>query len=100
MDMLKDRRVVLAVGGGLALAMGLAVAGVMTASHRDAPGGSPAGQGGLVVQTGRDDDIRLDPARPLRCFVNGLLVGELPLADCAKKNGVATGVLDVGLDTS
>ena len=67
------------------------------AAYDEAP---PASQGGLVVQTGRDDDIKLDPKRPLRCFVNGQFVGELPLSDCAQKNGVATGALDVGLDQS
>src|SRR5206468_8925951 len=36
----------------------------------------------------------------LRCFVNGQFVGELPLAVCAQRNGVATGSLDVGLDPS
>jgi hypothetical protein len=100
MDILKDRRVVLAVGAGVALAAGLAVAVLTAWRHHDEPGAPPASQGGLVVQTGRDDDIKLDPRRPLRCFVNGLLVGELPLVDCAKKNGVATGALDVGLDPS
>jgi hypothetical protein len=100
MDILKDRRVVLAVGAGVALAAGLAVAALMAASHRDGPDAPPASRGGLVVQAGRDDDIKLDTTRPLRCFVNGLLVGELPLADCAKRNGVATGALDVGLDPS
>jgi hypothetical protein len=100
MDVLKDRRVVLALGAGLALAAALAVAAMMAAGHRDEPSAPPASQGGLVVQTGRDDDIKLDPKRPLRCFVNGLLIGELPLAECAKRNGVATGALDVGLDPS
>jgi hypothetical protein len=100
MDILKDRRVVLAAGAGLALAAGLAVAALMAARHQEAPGASPASQGGLVVQMGRDDDIKLEATRPLRCFVNGLLVGQLPLADCAKRNGVATGALDVGLDPS
>jgi hypothetical protein len=100
MDILKDRRVLLAGGAGLALAAGLVLA--LTLSVRggkptDAP---PASQGGLVVQTGRDDDIKLDAKRPLRCFVNGQFVGEVPLGECAKKNGVATGALDVGLDPS
>ncbi len=40
----------------------------------------------------------MDPAKPLRCFVAGQFVGELTLADCAKRNGVATDALDVGLD--
>ncbi|MEO8927026.1 MAG: hypothetical protein ABI306_07665 [Caulobacteraceae bacterium] len=100
MDILKDRRVILAGGAGLALAAGLAVAALIATRHHDSQEAPPASQGGLVVQTGRDDDIKLDPRRPLRCFVNGLLVGELPLADCAKRNGVATGGLDVGLDPS
>src|SRR6185437_52804 len=58
----------------------------------------PASQGGLTVVSGRDDDTKLDPKRPLRCFVGGQFVGELPLAVCAQRNGVATGALDVGLD--
>ena len=53
-----------------------------------------------MVVSGRDDDAKLDPKRPLRCFVNGQFVGELPLAVCAQRNGVATGALDVGVDQS
>jgi len=98
MDFLKDRRVVIAAGAALALTAGLAVAALMAARHGDQSDAPPASQGGLVIQTGRDDDIKLDPRRPLRCFVNGILVGEAPLADCARRNGVATGALDVGLD--
>jgi len=100
MDILKDRRVILGCGAALALAAGLAVAALIATRHRDSQEAPPASQGGLVIQTGRDDDIKLDPSRPLRCFVNGQLVGELPLVDCAKRNGVATGGLDVGLDPS
>jgi hypothetical protein len=97
--LLRDRRVVLAAGGALALALGLGAA--MLVTHRGGAGAAPpASQGGLVVETGRDDDIKLDPRRPLRCFVNGQFVGETPLEDCAKRNGVATGALDVGLDPS
>jgi hypothetical protein len=97
--LLKDRRVVLAAGGALALVLGLGAA--MLLSHRGSGGAAPpASQGGLIVETGRDDDIKLDPKRPLRCFVNGQFVGEVPLEDCAKRNGVATGALDVGLDPS
>jgi len=100
MDILKDRRVILAGGAALALAAGLIVA-VLVTSHPGAGGGAPpASQGGLVVQTGRDDDIKLDARRPLRCFVGGQFAGELPLGECAKRNGVATGALDVGLDPS
>ncbi len=56
--------------------------------------------GNLTVQTGRDDDIKLDPNKPLRCFVGAQMVGELPLEDCARRNGVSRGAMDVGLDPS
>src|ERR1700727_1121538 len=85
MEFLKDRLVIAGV--------------ILSRPHRptEAP---PAAQGGLVVVSGRDDDAKLDPKRPLRCFVGGQFVGELPLAVCAQRNGVATGALDVGLDQS
>ena len=85
---------------GLALAGGLIFA-LLIVRHPHAAGEAPpASQAGLVVQTGRDDDTKLDPMRPLRCFVGGQFIGELPLSACAKRNGVATGALDVGLDQS
>src|SRR3984957_14429327 len=100
MEFLKDRRVIALGGAGVALVLGLALAWLLFSRSR-APGGPPpASQGGLVVVPGRDDDAKLDPKRPLRCFVNGQFVGELPLAVCAQRNGVATGALDVGLDPS
>ncbi len=91
----------LALGGmAIALVAGLAVAFFIVRKPNATSEAPPASQGGLVVQTGRDDDIKLDPMRPLRCFVSGRFVGELPLSACAKRNGVATGALDVGLDPS
>src|SRR3978361_1153058 len=98
MDVLKDRRVLALIGMAVALIVGLAVAFVLVRKPNASSEAPPASQGGLVVQTGRDDDIRLDPMRPLRCFVGGQFVGELPLNACAKRNGVATDSLDVGLD--
>jgi hypothetical protein len=98
MNLLRDRRVIVIGGGALALVAGLAIAWfIFSRSHKptEAP---PASQGGLTVVSGRDDDAKLDPKRPLRCFVGGQFVGELPLAVCAQRNGVATGALDVGLD--
>lgn len=98
MDFLKDRRIVLAVGAGAALLLGVLIAFTIMGGD-DAPDGPPpASQGGLVVETGRDDDTKLDPARPIRCFVAGQFAGELTLAECAQRNGVATGALDVGVD--
>jgi hypothetical protein len=100
MSFLQDRRVILAGGAALALLAGLAVAVLIGRGQSGPDAPPPASQGGLVVQTGRDDDIKLDPQRPLRCFVGGKFVGELPLGECARRNGVATGALDVGLDPS
>lgn len=88
----------LTVGGGLvvvALAVGAAL---FVVRHDRASGPPPASVGGLVVQMGRPEDAKLDPQKPLRCFVGGQFVGLETLADCAKKNGVATEALDVGVD--
>jgi len=101
MGFLRNGRVVLLCGAAIALACGLAGAWMLM-NRGHAPAEPPlAAQGaGLVVVAGRDDDKKLDPKRPLRCFVGGQLVGELPLEVCAQRNGVATGALDVGLDQS
>lgn len=100
MEVLKDRRVVIAAGALVALAGGLSVAVVIAMGQNTADGPPPASVGGLMVEPGRVDTAPLDPARPLRCFVAGRLVGEMRIADCARKNGVATGALDVGVDQS
>ena len=99
MDFLKDRRIIIGGGAALALLAGLGIAVALMSGHdKKPPEAPPASRGGLIVETGRDDDSKLDPARPLRCFVGGTFVGEITLAECAKKNGVATGALDVGVD--
>jgi hypothetical protein len=102
MEFLKDRRLRLVViGAAAALLAGVLIAGVMVAGGRGQKASPPpASKGGLVVETGAPDDGRLDPAKPLRCFVAGQFVGEMTLIDCAKRNGVATGALDVGMDES
>ncbi|MDO9471954.1 MAG: hypothetical protein Q7J28_02785 [Caulobacter sp.] len=98
MDFFKDRRIVLAVGGGVALLLGILIAVTIMRGSKAPAEPPPASQGGLVVETGRDDDTRLDPARPIRCFVAGQFAGEITLTECAQRNGVATGALDVGVD--
>lgn len=100
MEFLNDRRSRLALAGGaLALVAGIGIAAALIAGGKgEKVPPPPASQGGLVVETGAADDGRLDPARPLRCYVAGQYVGEVTLADCAKRNGVATGALDVGVD--
>jgi hypothetical protein len=97
-DMLKDRRVILAAGAALALLAGLGIA-LSLRHHTPAPtpADSSTAPGELHVEMGKED-TSLDPAKPLRCFVNGQFVGMATLNDCAKRNGVATGSLDVGLD--
>jgi hypothetical protein len=102
MQALKDRRIVLALAGGaLELVAGLVVAMTLMKRHQgEANATPPAAQGGLVVETGSADDGKLDPTARLRCFVAGQFVGEATLAECAKRNGVATGALDVGVDES
>ena len=77
MEFLTDRRVIAIGGAGLALVLGLALAWVIFSRSQAPSGPPPASQGGLVVVSGRDDDAKLDPKRPLRCFVNGQFVGEL-----------------------
>jgi len=99
MEWLQDRRLLLTIGGGvLALLISLGVAIGLVARDRKPPAPPPASVGGLVVQMGQPDNAKLDPAQPLRCFVGGQFEGMETLADCAKKNGVATKALDVGVD--
>jgi len=98
MEFLKDRRVVLGLGALAAIVLGALIALFIARGSKGPDGPPPASQGGLVVEQGRDDDTKLDAARPIRCFVEGQFVGEVTLAECAKRNGVATGALDVGVD--
>jgi hypothetical protein len=101
MELLKDRRVVLATGIGGVVAAGLLAAVVIALFQDDPdPAASMSSGGGLTVQTGKVDDVGLDPKRPLRCFSGGRFVGEMPVEDCARRNGVPTGALDLGLDNS
>jgi hypothetical protein len=95
------RNLPLLIGGALALAAGVLVAGSLVLKHRgETPPAAPASQGGLVIETTGPQDGKLDAAKPLRCFVGGKFVGEMTLGDCAKRNGVATGGLDVGVDAT
>ena len=102
MEALKDRRIVLAlIGGALALLAGLGIAvGLMGRHKDDKTTPPPAAQAGLIVETRVTNEGKLDPKAQLRCFVAGQFVGEATLADCAQRNGVATGALDVGVDPS
>jgi hypothetical protein len=93
------RNLPLVIGGALALVAGLVIAGTLVFKHRgEKPPPAPASQGGLVIETTSPSEGKLESAKPLRCFVGGKFVGEMTLGDCARRNGVATGGLDVGVD--
>lgn len=93
----RGRLPLVALGGLGALLAGGAIAWVLVSGDRsDAP--PPASEGGLVIDSSAVEDGRINPGKPLRCFVQGQFVGELTLTDCARRNGVATDALDVGLD--
>ena len=102
MDVPNNSRIPLVLSGAaVALVAGLAIAWSLVAQHRGEPTAPPpASRAGLVIDPSGTTNTRLDSTKPLRCFVAGQLVGELTLADCAKRNGVATDALDVGLDQS
>jgi hypothetical protein len=100
MESANRSRIALLVGGGAAaLAAGLAIAWTMSSSHRgEKTPAPPASKGGLVIDSNTAPDTKVAATKPLRCFVAGQLVGEFTLAECAKRNGVATDALDVGVD--
>ena len=95
----KSRRRIL-IGAIVALAAGLASALLLLILGRPGEGPPPASEAGLVVEAGPRTEARLVPGVPLRCYVAGKLVGDLPLEECARRNGVASGALDVGIDAS
>lgn len=95
----KSRRPIL-VGAIVALAAGLMSAFLLLILGRSGEGPPPASEAGLMVEAGPRGESRLIPGAPLRCYVAGRLVGDLPLEECARRNGVASGALDVGIDAS
>jgi hypothetical protein len=92
-------RLLVIVGGAVLVMLIAGLAAVLFKARDQSPRTPPpASAGGLVVQTGQVDDGKRDPNKSLRCFVAGKFEGVETLADCARKNGVATEALDVGID--
>lgn len=96
----KDNRIIIAIGAGLAVLAALIVFLVFGGGGRDrAEPAAPDGEGGqltidLADAPGPGGSTELD------CYVDGQSVGKATLSDCARRNGVATGALDVGVDQS
>jgi hypothetical protein len=99
MDSPSRSRNALVIGGGAAaLVAGLAIAWTLRGHTGQTAPPPPASKGGLVIDSNAQPDTKIAATRPLRCFVAGQLVGEFTLAECARRNGVATDALDVGVD--
>lgn len=94
--MFSDNRVIMAIGAGLAILAAIMLALVFTGGKDKPTEAPPASRSGLTVDLA--DAPVLDTTRELRCFVDGQYVGLATLPDCARRNGVATNALDVGLD--
>lgn len=95
----KDNRILIAIGAAAAVVIAVIVGLLMTRggdSASDAP--PPAAQGGLTVSVA--DAPGLDSTRELRCYVDGQFIGMATLTDCARRNGLATDALDVGVDAT
>lgn len=92
----RDNRLLIAIGAGLAIVAAVVIAVVVSGGRDRNPGPPPAAQGGLTVDV--TDAPELNTTRELRCFVDGQYVGMATLSDCARRNGVATDALDVGID--
>jgi hypothetical protein len=94
----KDNRILILIGAGVAIIAAVVIALMFSGGRDKAPTPPPASQGGLTVDVA--DAPGLDTTRELNCYVDGRLVGTATLADCARRNGLATDALDVGVDES
>ncbi|MGV9006214.1 MAG: hypothetical protein ACOH1H_05695 [Brevundimonas sp.] len=91
-----NNRTILAIGAGVAVVLAIVLALVFSGGRDRTPEAPPAARGGLTVDVA--DAPGLEPTRELRCFVDGQFIGMATLTDCARRNGLATDALDVGLD--
>ncbi|TAJ66957.1 hypothetical protein [Brevundimonas sp.] len=92
----QDNRLLIAIGAGLAVVAAVVIALIFSGGRDRSPEPPPAAQGGLTVDVA--DAPELNTTRELRCFVDGQFVGMATLTDCARRNGLATDALDVGID--
>ena len=92
----QDNRRLIAIGAGLAVVAAVIIALIFSGGRDREPSVPPAARGGLTVDVA--DAPELNTTRELRCFVDGQYIGMATLTDCARRNGVATDALDVGID--
>lgn len=93
-----DKRIIIAVGAGLAVVAAVVLALVFSGGRQGPAEPPPASRGGLTVDVA--DAPSLEPTRQLRCFVEGQYIGMATLTECAQRNGLATDALDVGIDAT
>src|SRR5688500_10126784 len=92
----QDNRILIAIGAGIAIVAAVVIALIVSGGRDRDPAPPPAAQGGLTVDVA--DAPELNTTRELRCYVDGQFIGMATLADCARRNGLATDALDVGVD--
>lgn len=92
----KDNRILIVIGAAVAVLAAVVIALMLNGGRDRNPGPPPAAQGGLTVDVA--DAPELNTTRELRCFVDGQYIGLATLGDCARRNGLATDALDVGVD--
>lgn len=94
----QDNRLLIAIGAAVAVVAAVIIALIVGGGRDRSDAPPPAAQGGLTVALA--DAPEVDRTRELRCFVDGRFVGMATLTDCARRNGLATDALDVGVDAS
>jgi hypothetical protein len=95
---LRDRRTGLAAAAAV-VAIG---AGLLPGCGRRGGPGGPGGEsdaGALQVEMSAAEPSQ-DKERQVRCFAGAQYAGMMSLAECARRNGVAPGAMDVGLDAA
>ncbi len=94
-DRMREPRVIAAFAGGVALLLLVVLVALLVSHKGDQATPDAASAGALQIEAGRTTPT--GASANLRCFVGGQMVGEMPLADCAQRNGVSSQALDVGL---
>ncbi len=87
----------LAAGAVIAVAVAVGLGVALSSGHKNDPkmNDQPTG---MTFNVSDSPVAALDPKKTLRCYVNGADVGDMTLAECAQKNGMAAQKMDVGLD--